>query len=242
MTENKGKKIACLICCRGGSKGIPKKNIKNFCGKPLLEWTIKHANEANVFDDIILSTDSEEIAKIGELNGVNIPGLRPDHLSMDSSDVFDTHEYIFNKLNITDKTHAVCILTNNPFIDSKLIKTGFNIAKENNFQIIALDTLEVGGDYLYFRQLYKKEKVLEFHFPDKMEEAGINRQSYSPTYTTINNMRWGVPSHMTNYNYYKNQIISNGILPIPLTKTRNFDLDDLEDWKIAEAVYESLFL
>ena len=56
------KKVNCLICCRGGSKGILNKNIKKFCGKPLLEWTIKNALQAEIFDEIILSTDSNEIA------------------------------------------------------------------------------------------------------------------------------------------------------------------------------------
>lgn len=236
------KKMVALICCRGGSKGIPGKNIKDFCGKPLLEWTIKHANQANVFDDIILSTDSEEIARIGKKCGVNVPGLRPEHLSTDSSDVFETHQYIFNKLNITDSTHSVCILTNNPFIDAKLIKTGYNISSSKNFEIISLDTIEVDGDYLYFRQLYDKKGLLKFHFPKEMKMSGINRQSYIPTYTTINNMRWGKPSFMVDYNKYKDEIMKNGILPIPLPKSRNFDLDDSDDWNIAQAVYEKLFL
>jgi hypothetical protein len=55
-------------------------------------------------------------------------------------------------------------------------------------------------------------------------------------------MRWGKPSFMTSYERYKNEIVKNGILPIPLPKTNNFDLDDMEDWKIAEAVFERLFL
>ena len=58
--------VICLICCRGGSKGIPEKNIKEFCGKPLLGWTLEHAQKANVFDEIILSTDSQEIAEVAE--------------------------------------------------------------------------------------------------------------------------------------------------------------------------------
>ena len=110
-------KVVSLICCRGGSKGIPGKNIKEFCGKPLLGWILEAAKEAKVFDDIILSTDSEEIAEVGRFYGATIPGLRPDDLSTDDSDVFDTHRYIFKKLNITDNSHRACILTNNPFIN-----------------------------------------------------------------------------------------------------------------------------
>ena len=75
-----------------------------------------------------------------------------------------------------------------------------------------------------------------------MRKSGINRQGYKPTFTTINNMRWGKPSYMTSYENYKKEIINNGVLPIPLPKTRNFDIDDQDDWCIAEAVYKGLFL
>jgi len=60
----RSKKIIALICCRGESKGIPNKNIKNFSGKPLLAWIIEEAKKTNIFDKIILSTDSKNIAKV----------------------------------------------------------------------------------------------------------------------------------------------------------------------------------
>jgi CMP-N-acetylneuraminic acid synthetase len=236
------KDVICLICCRGGSKGIPEKNIKEFCGKPLLGWALEHAQKANVFDEIILSTDSQKIAEVGETYGATVPGLRPDILATDESDVFDTHEFVFNQLNIQDNTHVVCILTNNPFIDSALISEGYNIAVSKQFSVIALDAIEVLGDSLYFFQMYEKEALLYFYFPDDLKESKINRQSYSPTFTTINNMRWGKPSFMTSYKRYKKEIIENGILPIPLPKTKNFDLDDIDDWAIAEAVFQKLYL
>ena len=62
----KNKKIYALICCRGGSKGIPKKNIKMFAKKPLLFWIINEAKKSKIFDKIILSTDSLNILKIAE--------------------------------------------------------------------------------------------------------------------------------------------------------------------------------
>jgi pseudaminic acid cytidylyltransferase len=236
------KKVIALICCRGGSTGIPGKNIKIFCEKPLLGWTLEHATKSSVFDEIILSTNSQEIATVGEEYGVTIPGLRPDYLATSESDVFDTHKFVFNKLQITDKTHVVCILTNNPFIDSKLISEGYETAKLNDFDTIALDTIEVGGDYLHFRHCYGKDGLLFFHDPEAMKNSGINRQSYVPAFTSISNMRWGKPSFMVDYETYKNEIIQNGSLPIQLPKTRNFDLDDMDDWRIAEAVFKGLFL
>ena len=92
----RNKKVIALICCRGGSKGIPNKNIKKFSGKPLLSWIIKEAKKSKIFDDIVLSTDSKNISKIGRFYGASVPGLRPKKLSTDNSDVFDTHKYIFS--------------------------------------------------------------------------------------------------------------------------------------------------
>ena len=236
------KDVICLICCRGGSKGIPGKNIKEFCGKPLLGWILEAAKDANVFDDIILSTDSEEIAEVGRSYGATVPGLRPDALAKDHSDVFDTHRYIFKKLNITDKTHRACILTNNPLINDELIKEGYKKACSVNFKRIALDTVLVAGDYIFYRQCFKKDGYLRFKFPEEMLKSRINRQNILPTFTTINNMRWGKPSVLNDYDVYKKNIVDNGIIPIALPKISNIDLDDMEDWKIAEAVYGKFFL
>jgi len=231
--------VISLICCRGGSKGIPGKNIKNFCGKPLIGWIIEAAKEARIFDDIILSTDSEEIAEIAESFGATVPGLRPLHLAQDDSNVFDTHKYIFQKLNIIDKTHRVCILMNNPFINTELIIKGYELACNVDFQKVVLDTVQVSSDYIYFRQCYQRDSFLKFHFPKEMLKSKINRQSDNPTFVTINNMRWGKPSFMDDYGRYKAKIESNGIAPLLLPKTQNFDLDDSDDWEIAEAVWSS---
>ena len=112
----------CLICCRGGSKTIKNKNIKNFVGKPLLSWILEEAIKSKIFDKIILSTDSTKIKKIGEKYNILIPGLRPKNLAKSNSDQFETHKFIFKKLNINDENSVVCVLNNNPFIKSNLIK------------------------------------------------------------------------------------------------------------------------
>lgn len=233
-------KIVALICCRGGSKGIPGKNIKEFAGKPLIGWILEAAKFSAVFDEIILSTDSQEIADIGIKYGASVPGLRPSELAQDESDQFDTHRYIFNTLNITDETHRICILTNNPFIDYRLIKKGYEAAENVGFEKVVLDTVKVSGDYLYYRQCFDHEGVLRFLFQKDMFESQINRQAQAPLFTTINNTRWAKPSVLTSYDAYKQDIIVNGIIPIELPKLRNVDIDDPDDWIIAEALFSRI--
>ena len=69
--------IICLVCCRGGSKGIKNKNIKIFHGKPLLYWISRSIKKSKIFNKVYLSTDSPKIARIGKNLGFNVPNMRP---------------------------------------------------------------------------------------------------------------------------------------------------------------------
>src|SRR3989344_95134 len=87
-----------IIPARLGSRGIPKKNIRLFFGKPLIVYTIKQAQEAGIFDRIIVDTESEEIAKIAKECGVEIPYLRPKELAQDNSSIVDSVLILMKKL------------------------------------------------------------------------------------------------------------------------------------------------
>ena len=96
--------ILCTICARGGSKGLPKKNIKNLKGKPLIAWSIEQALRINKISDVVVSTDSEEIANVSKDYGAKVPFLRPDYLAEDGAGKWDvwqhalhTCEKIYNK-------------------------------------------------------------------------------------------------------------------------------------------------
>jgi CMP-N-acetylneuraminic acid synthetase len=91
-----GKRIIAIIPARGGSKGLPGKNIKPLLGKPLLSWTIEQANASRYIDDIFVSTDSPDIAAVSESFGVKVPELRPDHLASDTSSSMDVVDYVLN--------------------------------------------------------------------------------------------------------------------------------------------------
>ena len=84
------KKILALIHARGGSKGIPRKNIIPFLGKPLIVWTIEAAKQSKYIKRIIVSTEDKEIAEISRINGVEVPFIRPVHLATDEATSVDT--------------------------------------------------------------------------------------------------------------------------------------------------------
>lgn len=90
------KTILALIPARGGSKGLPGKNIKPLLGKPLIAWTIEQAKKNKYFDRIIVSTDSEEIAEISKEYGAEVPFLRPKELARDDSPTSDAIMHAIN--------------------------------------------------------------------------------------------------------------------------------------------------
>jgi CMP-N,N'-diacetyllegionaminic acid synthase len=96
----KQSRILGLIPARGGSKGIPRKNIVDLGGKPLIAWTIQHALESNFIDDVIVSTDDEEIAEISRKFGAEVPFMRPHKLASDTS---KSSEVVLHSLNELEK-------------------------------------------------------------------------------------------------------------------------------------------
>ncbi len=205
----------------------------------MLSWIIEEALKSKVFDKVILSTDSKKIQNIGKKYNICIPGLRPKNLARANSDQFETHRYIFKKLNINDDNSVVCVLNNNPFINSKLIKKSYRIFKKYNYERIISDYSKVDGDYIAFKQLFINNKKIKFINKRKFINLKLNRQELKNFYTFIFNIRWGKPSDLINYKIFKENLSKNGY-GIEISKLENFDIDDMEDWKIATSVFKSL--
>ena len=233
------KKIA-LVCCRAGSKGIPKKNIKKFNGKPLLYWTYNHIKKTKIFDDIFLSTDSNEIAKIGKKYGFTVPGLRPKNLSTDNSDVFDTHKYFFKKNNINDSNSLVCIVNNNPFILPSLIKKTYNKFCNFNYKFITMCALKIESDKSYYRQSKIKQNKLFPILKDFLIKSKIGRQNHPELFYNTGDLRWGKPSHLNNFRKFNIEISNNGFKFMLIKEDRYQDINTLKDWKLAEKKFRLL--
>ena len=119
-----------LIPARGGSKRIPRKNIKEFCGKPMIAHSIlEAAQKSELFERIIVSTDDEEIAKISVSLGAEVPFIRPDHLSNDHATTADVIIHAINWLTERNQSpkHCCCIYATAPFVESSDLKKGHDI-------------------------------------------------------------------------------------------------------------------
>lgn len=97
-----GKKVIALIPARGGSKGLPGKNIRSMCGKPLIAWTIEKAKLSKYLDMILVTTDCQEIAAIAKRYGACVPFLRPDELATDRSSTYDALHHALEHLRLAE--------------------------------------------------------------------------------------------------------------------------------------------
>ena len=113
----------CLIPARGGSKRIPRKNIKDFHGKPIIAWSIIAAKSSELFDEVYVSTDDDEIAEISRLYGANIPFMRPNYISDDYAIDKDVIEHFIKWLNSNKiKADNLCYLyATAPFISKETL-------------------------------------------------------------------------------------------------------------------------
>ena len=103
-------KTICIIPARGGSKGLPGKNVKSFNGKPLIAWPILAAKQCNKIDQILVTTDSEEIAKKAEFFGATVPSLRPPSLAQDDTTTEATLKYALNDFeNLNNTRFDLCV-------------------------------------------------------------------------------------------------------------------------------------
>lgn len=105
-----GKSITAFIPARGGSKGIPKKNIKEFAGRPLMAFTIAAARRSSYIDNVVVTTDSEEIAKVALRYGAEVPFLRPAELAQDNSKTIDAIVHARNSMEALGRPCDVAVL------------------------------------------------------------------------------------------------------------------------------------
>lgn len=102
--------VTALIPARGGSKRLPRKNIKPLDGKPLIAWTIETAKASKYIDNVVVSTDDIEIKQISENFGAEVPFIRPDYLSHDTATSFDVIKHAIEFLNIAKPNHLIVLL------------------------------------------------------------------------------------------------------------------------------------
>lgn len=222
-----------IIPARGGSKRIPKKNIKIFHGKPIISYSIEAAIESNCFDKIIVSTDDEKIAKIAKKNGAEVPFIRPGNISNDYANTIDVikHSIEWFENQGCDLTFACCIYPTAPFIQPSDILKGFKFIKNSEVEYVFTAT---DFQFPIQRAFYLNDELQ----PTMIQPNHINTRSQDlePGYHDAGQFYWGT------IKAFKNglPIFKKHSKVILLPQSRVQDIDTHEDWLIAELKYKAL--
>lgn len=229
------KNAIAIIPARGGSKRIPKKNIKDFFGKPLIAYSIEAALKSNLFEKVIITTDDEEIAAIAKQYGAEVPFVRPKELSDDFTGTTDVVNHAVDYLeNLGEKYEYICtIYATAPFLQTKYLIEGYEALKKSDavnafsstsmpFPIQRTFKLDENGRCKMFtpEHYMTRSQDLEEAYQDAGQFYWTNRERQLKSDNTV--------------------VFSDISIPIILPRHLVQDIDTLEDWQRAEYMYEAI--
>ncbi|MBU0729450.1 MAG: pseudaminic acid cytidylyltransferase [Proteobacteria bacterium] len=219
-----------IIPARGGSKRIPRKNIKLFAGKPIIAWPIEAAKTSGLFDRIIVSTDDQEIAEVSKLWGAEVPFIRPDELS---NDYAGTTEVISHATQWTldqglDVTAVCCIYATAPFVQVADLVAGLHMLETNDLGYVFPVTVFPSAIERALRQL--PNGLME---PFYNQYVPFRTQDLEPAYYDAGQFYWGLTQ-----TWLEGKIIHKHGAGLGIPSWRVVDIDTIEDWQRAELMFE----
>ncbi len=228
---NNGKSLA-IIPARGGSKRIPLKNIKPFCGKPIIEYSINAALESGVFDEVMVSTDHEGIAEVAKNAGAKVPFFRS---AENSNDFAGTAEVLIEVLNSYKNIalsfeYICCIYPTAPFVTSAKLKTGIDLLKTKEANAVV--------------------PIVAFSYPIQRSlkiEGDYAKMLWPENYSARSQDLMSVYHDCGQYYFLRvDSLFDQPILypkntiPIITTELEMQDIDNETDWKLAEIKYQMM--
>lgn len=225
-------KALAVITARGGSKRIPRKNIKPFLGKPIIEYSIDAAIKSNIFEEVMVSTDDAEIVEISTKAGATVPFLRSEKTANDYATTLDVllevvEEYEKRGIHYD---HLCCLYPTAPFVTAEAIRTAMNTLIDEK-----ADTVfpVVKFSFPPQRCMVVRDGKLEAKWP---EYTQTRSQDLEPYYHDCGQF------YCINVNSLLEQrkIMMNNVLPFYQDEINVQDIDTLEDWQIAEMKYKIL--
>ncbi|MBT5187018.1 MAG: pseudaminic acid cytidylyltransferase [Kordiimonadaceae bacterium] len=223
----------CIIPARGGSKRIPRKNIKEFCGKPMIAWSIEAAKESNCFDHIVVSTDDAEIAKVALQYGATVPFVRPANLS---DDYTGTTAVVAHAVNFFIEkgdapTHTCCLYTTAPFVTPESLQLGLIVLRETK------------SDYAFSATSYAFpiQRAIRVTANGRAEmfnpeTFNMRSQDLEEAYHDAGQFYWGKSEAWTQ----ERVIFGTNSTPVLLPRHQVQDIDTPEDWERAEWLFKAM--
>lgn len=227
-------KCLAIIPARGGSKRIPRKNIKHFCGKPIIEYSIEAAIKSGFFSDVMVSTDDEEIAKIAQQCGAKVPFMRSVNTSNDHAMLADVIEEVLLKYQNQSRffDYFCCVLATAPFVTSGKIKAGFDLLRSTGVDSVVPVTR---FSYPIQRALKIENEQLVMFWP---ENYNVRSQDLEPAYHDSGQFYWMKSQSLLE----QKKLFARHTVPLVIPESEVQDIDTEEDWKTAEVKYHMMKL
>jgi N-acylneuraminate cytidylyltransferase len=222
-----------VIPARGGSRRIPRKNIKTFCGKPMLVWSIEAAQAAGLFDAVIVSTDDEEIAALAEANGAEAPFRRPPELADDHTPVLPViaHAIRWIEEHRGPVRYACCICATAPFLQARFLREGFNLLEARPDAEFAFGVTSYA--FPIFRSLkLDPDGAVSMFWP---EHELTRSQDLPQAWHDAGQFYWGRKQAFQDHQ----GVYSARSYPVVLPRHLVQDIDTPEDWEVAERLFKA---
>lgn len=221
-----------IITARGGSKRIPYKNIKLFLGKPIIYYVIKAAIESKCFSEVMVSTEDRKIAMIAKKYGAKVPFFRSRKNANDYATTADVIKEVLLEYRKKGKrfTYCCCIYPTAPFITPKKLKNAYNLLLKSQ----ADSVIPVVRFSFPIQRAFKTERgKLSILYP---ENLNIRSQDLIPTFHDCGQFYW---LKVNNF-LQRGAILTDNTIPYEFLELEVQDIDNEEDWKLAEIKYKFL--
>jgi len=224
--------IIAIITARGGSKRIPKKNIKPFLGSPIIKYPIDAAIKSNCFDEVMVSTDDREIAAIAESYGANIPFFRSETTSNDYATTADVLEEVIlqYKSSGMEFKYLCCLYPTAPFVSPEKIQEAMRLLVETSADCVLP---VVRFSYPIQRALTIRDGRASMMWP---ENYNARSQDLCPAYHDSGQFY----CMRTESFMEQKKLFLKCTIPLEMPESEVQDIDNEEDWKVAEMKYEML--
>lgn len=215
-----------IIPARGGSKRIPDKNIRLFCGEPMIKYSIDAALKSGVFERVIVSTDSAQIAEIASHYGAEVPFVRPENLAIDTIPMMPVIRHALTEIGSVD--YAACIYATAPLLLPSQLIDAYELLRRSPEADFVLPVTEF--DYAPQRALCTKDGFLRFVFPENMLARS---QEFEGTMHDAGIFFLGRKASFFAYD----SALDSRCLPLQIPRLQAIDIDTQEDWELAEALF-----
>ncbi len=221
-----------IITARGGSKRIPKKNIRSFFGKPIIAYSIEVALQSGLFDEVMVSTDSKEIAAIAIEYGAKVPFFRSEKNSNDRATTVDVIDEVLQEYRKVGKEFAYfcCLYPTAPFLTVDRLEEAFGVLEASMFDAVFPI---VTFNYPIQRALTRDKNVVKMLYPENFNKRS---QDLLPVYHDCGQFYF----MRTNIFLKERKMFVENSTAIIMNEMEAQDIDNEDDWKMAEVKYKIL--